>query len=77
LFELVADQHPEVGAIYFHHVDADRWLQAPAVGFVPRVPTPMGHGLGAVDPDHPGALSFEPARQKILQSRRAKTGDGS
>lgn len=76
LFEYLAENQPWVEAMYFHHVDEDRWLKAPAVGFVLRTPTPMGYGLAAVSPDHPGALSFEQARQRILRSRQAKTTEG-
>jgi hypothetical protein len=66
LFEFVAAAGPEVHAIWFHHVFEDRWLHHTAVGFVTATSTPMGYGLGAVDPGTPAAIDLDAARERCL-----------
>ena len=63
LFEYLAGAHPEVHAIWFHHQKEDRWLPWTAVAFVAVQPTPMGYGLGAVDPAD-GTIDLATARER-------------
>jgi hypothetical protein len=51
--------------LWFHHVREDRWLRGDAVAFAEAAPTPMGYGLGAVDPGAPGAMSFAAAVARV------------
>lgn len=51
---------------WFHHVREDRWLPLEAVAFEPAEDTPMGFGIGAVDPGAPGAMTPEAARRRVL-----------
>ena len=64
LFGLLASEHPQVYAIWFHHLHEDRWLPAAAVAFAEVTPTPMGFGLGAVDPGTPAAISYAEAADR-------------
>jgi copper chaperone NosL len=69
LFEYEQANHPAVHASWFRHHREDRWLRADAVGFVEVAPTPMGYGLGAVEPGTAGAIGLEAARAQVLGSR--------
>lgn len=71
LFEYVEKEHPGVHAVYFRHVDEERWIPADAVAFrrVSPTLTPMGYGLGAVDLGEPGAIDLETARAEVLSGR--------
>jgi len=51
--------------VWFHAVDADRWLPIEAVAFVPVPQSPMGSGLGAVERGRPGALSVDEATRRV------------
>lgn len=56
------ENDPDTHAVWLHHVDEDRWIPRARVAFVPRRPTPMGFGLGAVEEGFAGdALSWEEA----------------
>jgi copper chaperone NosL len=66
--------YPGARALWFHHLREDRWIAADRVAFV-RVPrTPMGFGLGAVDPGEPGALSLAQAREAVAAARPHRSG---
>ena len=52
-------------AVWFHHLHEARWLRSDQVAFVRVEPTPMGFGLGAVDPGTPGSMTLEAARALI------------
>lgn len=67
LFLYVEEQRPEVHAIWFRHLREPRWLPIDAVAFVPVEPTPMGFGLGAVEPGTPGAIGLDVARERCLE----------
>lgn len=60
--EGVADVH----AIWFRHVDEDRWIGSDEVAFLSREPTPMGYGLGAVPRGTPDSFGPEDARARVL-----------
>ncbi len=75
LFSYLAERHPDVSAIYFHHFSEDRWLTAEEVAFLHRSPTPMGHGLVAVARGTPGSISLEEARTEVLAHRKQARGD--
>jgi copper chaperone NosL len=62
-------QQARVHALWFRHLREDRWLPGDRVAFVRVAPTPMDFGLGAVDPDTPGAIPLEAARAE-LRTRR-------
>jgi hypothetical protein len=62
--------HPEVHAVYFHHVSEDRWLPREGTAFVQADPTPMGYGLGAVETGTSGSISFEAARAQLRREGR-------
>ena len=56
----------EVRAMWFRHVDEDRWVRAEDVAFVEREPTPMGYGLGAVARGTPASIDPAEARERVL-----------
>ncbi len=56
---------PQVHALWFHHVKEDRWVHGDAVAFVDAAPSPMGHGLGAVDAGTAGAITLQQATERI------------
>ena len=56
---------PSVRRLWFHHVREDRWLDGAHVAFADAGETPMGYGLGAVDANTPGAISFDEARARV------------
>ena len=58
---------PELHAMWFHHLREDRWLPLAEVGFVPADDTPMGFGIGAVDPTEVGAMGIEAARRRVVK----------
>ncbi len=66
LFRLLEPvREDQVHALWFHHLHEDRWLPGQEVAFVKVTPTPMGYGLGAVDPNSEGALSLSQARASV------------
>lgn len=74
LFVFLDEEQPAVHEIWFHHLHELRWLPASAVAFVPVEPTPMGFGLGAVDPGTPGAIDLGAARQRCVEHASSKRG---
>lgn len=64
---LYLEESPEVRvhALYFQHVEEDRWIPQEEVAFVPVEHSPMGYGLGAVTRGTEGALSLEDARARV------------
>lgn len=74
LFLYLADKRPPVHAIWFHHFQEERWIPRERVAFVPAAPTPMAHGLGAVEAGTPGALSYEEAQARVLRARASPGG---
>lgn len=72
LFARLEARRPAVRALWFHHVREERWIRGDAVGFERIDPTPMNHGLGAVDAGAPGALSLEEARARVLATERSR-----
>lgn len=74
LFQYLAGHDPEVHALYFHRLEGDDWLTRDQVGFAPAAGSPMGHGLGAVPRETPGAISLDEARE---QARRKAEEDRS
>lgn len=67
---LQANPGARVHAMYFHHLRENRWLAKAEVGFVEVSPTPMGFGLGAVERNTPGAISFEEAQARVARGVR-------
>ncbi len=61
LFRYLSDREPPMAAAWFHHHQAERWLESHEVGFVPQPGGWMGSGLGATDARTPGAISFQTA----------------
>ena len=59
------DKGGQAREIWLHHLHEDRWLRAPAVAFVRGQRSPMGSGLGAVDPGTAGAVSYADARRAL------------
>ena len=74
LYLYVAEQHPDVHAIWFHHCREDRWIAADKVGFVAIDKTPMGFGLGAVDTGTKDAIGGDEARRRCLERTSAHGG---
>lgn len=72
LFEYLDAQQPDVHAIWLHHLREDRWLPASAVAFVAVQPTPMGFGLGAVDPGTAGAIDFAAAKAHCVRGHERR-----
>lgn len=70
LFQYVAEARPEVHAIWFHHLRQDRWLPQAKVAFVAVAPTPMGFGLGAVEPGTQGAIDLATAQSRCCADDR-------
>lgn len=64
---LYLDESPEVRvhALYFHHLEEDRWIPREEVAFVPVEHSPMGYGFGAVTRGVEGALSLADARARV------------
>ncbi len=67
LFLYVAEQHPDVHTIFFHHHRESRWIAADKVAFAPVDKSPMGFGIAAVDVGERGAIDFDEARRKCLE----------
>lgn len=61
------DSVEEFHAVWFHHLREDRWLPLDAVAFVPADDTPMGFGIGAVDPGEVDVMDAETARRRVLK----------
>jgi copper chaperone NosL len=60
-------EHPQrARAVYFHHLDEERWVEGDAAVFVPASPTPMGYGLGVREKPAPG-LDREAALHAALE----------
>lgn len=57
----------DLHAVWFRHVDADRWISRAEVAFVEREPTPMGYGIGAVTRGTPDSLDESRARERVLE----------
>lgn len=57
---------PQIHAAWFRHFREDRWLPYTAVAFAAAKDTPMGFGIGAVDPDEADAIDLDAARRKVL-----------
>lgn len=65
----------ELGALWFHAHDAERWLSAEEVRFERMEPTPMGYGLAALAAgegrlDRAAALAHARAREAARLSER-------
>jgi copper chaperone NosL len=69
LLRYEAEAHPEVHAVYFHHVSEERWLPRERTAFLRADPTPMGYGLGAVEAGTSGSISFEAALAGLRRER--------
>lgn len=67
----LADHHPAVRELWFHHATEDRWLSASEVGFITGGDTPMASGLLAVDRTKPGALTLEAAQALTARANQA------
>jgi hypothetical protein len=67
LFVYVAEQHPDVHTIFFHHHREKRWIAADKVAFEAVEKTPMGFGVAAVDAGTAGAIDLDEARRKCLE----------
>lgn len=65
LLRALPELEARIHATWFHHLHEPRWLPASAVAFVAVEPTPMGYGLGAVDPGTPESFSLEEARRRV------------
>jgi len=76
LLSFLGERHPAVHAIYFHALEGEAWLQAPAVAFVTGQHTPMGYGLGAVADATPNAIGFERAQATIAELALHRHGGG-
>jgi hypothetical protein len=74
LFLYLAQERPDVHAMWFRHYQQERWLPGHAVAFARVEVTPMGFGLGAVDPGTKDALDFTAASALCLA--RAEGGHG-
>ena len=61
-----------VRALWFRHAHEDRWLRGDQVAFAEAGPSPMGHGLGAVDPTTPGALTLQAAIERVSAHKRSR-----
>lgn len=67
LLVTLATRSGGVGALWFHHMREDRWLDAAHVAFEETAWTPMGYGFGAVGAGTPGALSLDEARARVAE----------
>jgi hypothetical protein len=65
-------ERPQIHEVWFHHGRDERWLRRSEVGFVEVPATPMNFGLAAVERNQSGALSYEQARQRVLQHGAAE-----
>lgn len=61
----------DIHAIYFHHLEADQWIESDRAGFVTASPTPMGFDLGVVDASAPGSVPLTTARERV-RARRSR-----
>jgi len=68
----LADHHPALHRLWFHHARDDRWLAADQVAFVTGTVTPMAYGLAAVDRGTRGTIDLAEA-QRLLASSTAGT----
>ncbi len=62
----LAEAHPSVHRLWFHHARDDRWLTGDEAGFQPGAQTPMGYGLAVVDAGTPGALDLAAATRLVV-----------
>ncbi len=67
LLATLATRSLSVGALWFHHMREDRWLDAAHVAFETSQRSPMGYGLGAVAAGTPRALSLDEARALVAE----------
>ena len=74
LFLFVAEQHPDVHAIWFHHCRENRWIAADQVAFAWFDKTPMGFGLGAVAGGTKDAIGSDEARRLCLERTSSHGG---
>jgi hypothetical protein len=74
LLRYLARERPHTRAVYFHHMRDDRWLRAPAVGFVEVPRSPMGYGLAAVEPSEPTAIGYTQAQARLLTLQAHASG---
>ncbi len=65
-----AARRPEVHAVWFRHLREDRWIAGDDVGVVSVAESPMGFGLGAVDGEEPGALTYAAAAGRVAKEAR-------
>jgi hypothetical protein len=65
LLRYLAEAHPHVHAVYFHHASEDRWLTGDVVAFRRVATSPMGWGLAAVDRKEPHDLERAAAAAEI------------
>ncbi|HMQ22150.1 MAG TPA: hypothetical protein PKE00_06650 [Planctomycetota bacterium] len=72
LFETLDRDQPLVHALYFRHMQADRWLARDEVAFAQVAITPMGYGIGAVERGTAGALSVDEAHAKVRKKREER-----
>lgn len=67
MFLFVAEQHPDVHSMFFHHNRENRWIPANDVGFVAIEKTPMGFGIAAVAAGTKDSIGLDEARRKCLE----------
>jgi len=68
LFRYERQESGPVHAVWFHHVQEERWLAAADVGFVVTGPSPMGYDLGAVEAGAAGSIGLAAARVRLAAS---------
>jgi copper chaperone NosL len=70
---LWAHEHEaDLHALWFHDLEAERWLRRGEAGFVPAQPTPMGYGLGARPRGSDGALTPDEALAFVLDREASR-----
>ena len=74
LMTYIADQHPQIHALYFRESRSGEWLTPEQAGFVPTAQSPMGYGLACVCKSTPGALSYSGALDKAQHPASVQGG---
>jgi copper chaperone NosL len=68
MLRYVAEYRPAVHAMWFRHVDEDRWVRGDQVAFRRVADSPMDWGLGAVGADQPHDLDRAGAEAEVNAS---------
>lgn len=77
LLRHLADEQPEVHALWFHHAGEDRWIPGDAVAFRRVAESPMGWGFAAVGAHEPHDLDRATVTRLVLEEHATGAAPGA